>query len=241
MTFVTHRFFFRAIFFAGRLNFANQRLFRRLGRAMIKPVYAQASSKSGIVGARLRESLQWWLRVLCFNVCEDVTLKAEKARSICRLFVDAASTPAHCAAVLFRDSRTAYTNAAPSVSTVNQLKARGDKQITSLVCCHDRSQCVGCSLTRFVFPPCQEILSIYLGLVTFADELEGRRVVLYSDNQGASCLYSNLKLAHLSNTSVQVPSTRQRKAHLGLLITTRSFTKFGRYASRRKSTFGSKG
>ena len=119
---------------AYRLNFANQRLFRRLGRAVIKAVYAQATSKTGIVSSRLQESLRWWLNVLNLNICEEVQLEATRDRGICRLFVDAASTPAHCAAVLFMDGHTLYTNAAPCSHTVSQLAARRDKQITSLVC-----------------------------------------------------------------------------------------------------------
>ena len=101
---------------------------------MIKAVYAQATSKTGIVSSRLRESLRWWLNVLNLNICEEVQLEATRERGICRLFVDAASTPAHCAAVLFMDGQTLYTNAAPRPHTISQLAARRDKQITSLVC-----------------------------------------------------------------------------------------------------------
>ena len=49
---------------AGRLNFATQHLFHKLGRAMIKPVYAQKTTGTGMVGRRLLEALAWWLVVL---------------------------------------------------------------------------------------------------------------------------------------------------------------------------------
>ena len=165
---------------AGKLNFATQRLFRRLGRAMIRPVYAQASSSTGRVSARLREALDWWLRVLEIDVMEERPLGRGVEPCICKLFVDAASTPPHCAAVLCLDGVALYTDAAPCPMMVAQLEERRGKQITSLVCC---------KLLPRRMHPCahdcnKDILSICLAMTTFAERLEGRRVVLYSDNKG---------------------------------------------------------
>ena len=56
---------------AGRLNFATQHLFHKVGRAMIKPVYAQKTSGSGKVGPRLLAALKWWLVVLVEKVSEQ--------------------------------------------------------------------------------------------------------------------------------------------------------------------------
>ena len=70
---------------AGRLNFASQHLFHRLGRAMIKPVYAQKTSGSGKVGPRLLAALKWWLVVLVENVSEQRPWCATDSR-VCRLF-----------------------------------------------------------------------------------------------------------------------------------------------------------
>lgn len=117
---------------AGRLNFASQHLFHRLGRAMIKPVYAQKTSGSGKVGPRLLAALKWWLVVLVENVSEQRPWCATDSR-VCRLFVDAASTPACCAAVLCIDGRFLYTDCEPSAQLITQLAVRRDKQITSLV------------------------------------------------------------------------------------------------------------
>lgn len=118
---------------AGKLNFATQHLFRRLGRAMIRPIYAQACSGTGIVNARLREALEWWLRVLVMDITEECPLGRSTEQNICKMFVDAASTPAHCAAVLCIDGELVYTDAEPDPSMVKQLAERRDKQITSLV------------------------------------------------------------------------------------------------------------
>ena len=117
---------------AGRLNFATQHLFHKVGRAMIKPVYAQKTSGSGKVGPRLLAALKWWLVVLVENVSEQRLWCGTDSR-VCQLFVDAASTPARCAAVLCIDGYVLYTDCEPSEQLVAQLVERRDKQITSLV------------------------------------------------------------------------------------------------------------
>ena len=101
---------------------------------MIRPVYAQACSSTGRVSDRLREALEWWLRVLELDITEYSPLGERCERAACKLFVDAASTPPHCAAVLCIDGKVIYTDAAPSGAMIAQLVERRDKQITSLEC-----------------------------------------------------------------------------------------------------------
>jgi len=76
--------------------------------------------------------------------------------------VDAAGSPAHCAAVLFVDGRCMYTDGAPAEYLMKEFQGRSDNQIMTL-----------------------EILAIALGLSTFASETCGRNVVVFSDNTGA--------------------------------------------------------
>ena len=78
------------------------------------------------------------------------------------LFVDARGSPARCAAVLFSDGKCFFTDGEPSPCFMNLLEERRDNQIMSL-----------------------EIMAIAVGLSTFAEELKGRKVVVYSDNTGA--------------------------------------------------------
>ena len=52
---------------------------------------------------------------------------------MCHLFVDAASTPARVAAVLFVDGQIVYTDVAPDPRLLQCFLERGDKQITTLV------------------------------------------------------------------------------------------------------------
>ena len=84
---------------AGRLAFAASCTFRRLGRAMIKPVYSQQYSRTGAVGSALETALRWWLHVLTMGIAEHKPWKMPEG-PVMRIYVDAASTPAHCAAVM---------------------------------------------------------------------------------------------------------------------------------------------
>ena len=96
------------------------------------------------------------------------------------MFCDARSTPPRVAAVLYRCALScdcfhgtqhllllrhrsfAYCDIKPPEVILNAFMCRGDNQITSL-----------------------EILSIALGISTFAKEIEGRNLIIWSDSMGA--------------------------------------------------------
>ena len=78
------------------------------------------------------------------------------------LFVDARGVPARCAAVLFIDGKCLYTDGKPASAVMEKFEQRGDNQITTL-----------------------DILAISVGLSTFCAELNGRKVIIFSDNSGA--------------------------------------------------------
>ena len=138
---------------AGRLMWSTQHLFHRcslcaqlgshvfcvclyvlrFGRAMIKAVYAQKFSRSGAISSRLRAALVWWKAVLA-NSCAETYPWVEDNSSPARLFVDAASTPPRCAAVLFVDGAFKYTDVRPPSWWFDGLQARSDNQIMTLVC-----------------------------------------------------------------------------------------------------------
>ena len=99
---------------------------------MIRPIYAQTCSNTGKVSDRLHEALAWWLRVLDLDITECSPLGEQDEQTVCKLFVDAASTPPRCAAVLCIDGQVIYTDDAPSGAMIAQLAERRDKQITSL-------------------------------------------------------------------------------------------------------------
>ena len=117
---------------AGRLTWSTQQLFYRVGRAMVKPIYGQKATATGQIGPSLLEALMWWCNVLRHSVSEMHPWK-ESSRAPCRMFVDAASTPARIAAVLLIDGDILYTDVAPCPQLMWQLQDRNDKQIMSLV------------------------------------------------------------------------------------------------------------
>ena len=58
--------------------------------------------RSGNIGPELKIALKWWKAVLDRDVVETHYWKADE-RALTHLFVDARSTPARCAAVLYLD------------------------------------------------------------------------------------------------------------------------------------------
>ena len=146
---------------AGRLSWSTQFLFYRVGRAMIRPIFDQKRSKDGAIHGPLRVALQWWIRILQMEICEEHYWGAPLT-SVAHMWVDARGVPSRLAAVLFIDGEWFYTDGAPSDGVMSRFKARRDRQITST-----------------------EMLSISLGLATFAWELFDRKVIVYSDNKGA--------------------------------------------------------
>lgn len=167
---------------AGRLSWAAQFLFYRVGRAMLRPIFDQRKVGNGLsfslitcdmlccamwciragrVGVTLETAMLWWLHVLVSDVCEEHPWEPP-ASPVARMFVDAASNPARCAAVLFCESGCLYTDGKPCKMLLDRLATRKDNQIMGL-----------------------ESIAIALGLSTFAPELHQRKVVVYSDNKGA--------------------------------------------------------
>ena len=150
-----------ALKLAGRLSWAGQFLFHRVGRAMLRPIFDQKFSRTGALTVQLKTALGWWLWALEQDIVETRQWKMCELPPV-RLLVDAAGVPAHCAAVLFVDGRCLYTDGAPAAHLMKQFQSRSDNQIMTL-----------------------EILAIALGLSTFAEEVRGRKVVVFSDNTGA--------------------------------------------------------
>ena len=108
---------------SGRLSWATQYLFYRLGRAMLRPFFQK--------GADRTVALQWWRAVLAHEISEHKLWDAPDS-SCALLFVDARGSPARCAAVLLIDGQSFYTDGAPADEHVAHLNRRADNQITAL-------------------------------------------------------------------------------------------------------------
>jgi hypothetical protein len=98
---------------------------------------------------------------LKYEVVEERVWRAPECQ-LAHLFVDARGAPPRCAAVLFIDGECLYTDGQPSAGLMGSFERRADNQIMTL-----------------------EILAISVGLNTFAEELRGRKVIVFSDNTGA--------------------------------------------------------
>ena len=104
---------------SGALQWATQNQFRRLGRAMLRPIYRhsrcspgatyacfcsfgarQIRTRSGQIDRELELALRWWLQVLELEIAEERSF-VEGRQPCVHLFSDARSTPPRVAAVLF--------------------------------------------------------------------------------------------------------------------------------------------
>ena len=146
---------------AGRLSWASSKLFKKLGRAMLRPIHDQKTRRDGHISHELRRALRWWVEVLEQGLCEKRAWKCIDGEPV-QLFCDASGYPAHLGAVLLLEGRCCFTHYVPPQRLLDKFKRRRDNQIMGL-----------------------ELLSISLGLSTFAELLRGRKVVIHSDNTGS--------------------------------------------------------
>jgi len=86
---------------AGALQWAAQHSFKRLGRAMIRPIAAQERKSSSAVDEQLRLALRWWLEVLQGGIKQMRPWVCRDEKPV-HMFCDVRSTPPRVAAVLVR-------------------------------------------------------------------------------------------------------------------------------------------
>ena len=146
---------------AGRLSWGSSAMFRKLGRAMLRPIHDQKSRRDGHMSEELKASLHWWHEVLQSSLCERRAW-FEQSRSVVHLFCDASGQPGYLGAVLLADGSCWYTHCAPPSEVVEKFRRRSDRQIMGL-----------------------ELLAISLGLQSFKRLLKHRHVIVHSDNTGS--------------------------------------------------------
>ena len=91
----------------GALQWGVQKIFNRLGRAMLRPLIRNNN------WAHTEMALQWWLEVLRLGI-KKRRLWMEKNDKPLHLFCDARSTPPRVAAVLFGCKQVLYCDMMPS-------------------------------------------------------------------------------------------------------------------------------
>ena len=152
---------------AGKLSWVGAQLFNRIGRAMLRPLFDQKTRRDGAMNNELRRALQWWKRILSEDIAEK-RLWMQDVRPPAHMFCDARGHPAHVAAVLYIDGGVYWAHMQPAASIIELFRARRDNQIMGL-----------------------ELLSISLGLNSFAQMIAGRNLIIHSDNSGSEvCLRS---------------------------------------------------
>ena len=147
---------------AGALSWAAANAFHRLGRAMLRPLFCHAKGRRPGVRRELELALRWWLHVLDYDLHQERPW-GEAAGDHATLIVDARSTPPRLAAVFFPPAGDVqFCDMAPGEEALRHFRRRGDGDILAL-----------------------ELLAIALGVSTFAKQLAGGTVVVFSDNTGA--------------------------------------------------------
>jgi hypothetical protein len=145
---------------SGRLSFASEFLFRRLGRAMLRPLFAQKGTRDGLVHGNLQEALGWWETALEWHDAEEHWLEDNSGISA-EMFCDASGEPGHLCAVLFINGAAFYCHSEVPECWWNFFVERNDAQIMAL-----------------------ELLAIYYGLMAFMPLLRGRTIRVWTDNEG---------------------------------------------------------
>jgi len=138
-------------------------MFKRLGRAMLRPLFNHCRGKTSNfkVISPLSLALRWWKDVLAMRLCQHKPWEPSLL-PVVQLIGDASGSPAWLAAVLLIDGRTFYCDMGPTEEQMTFFTKRKDNQICGL-----------------------ELLSIALGFSTFGHLIKGRKVHVYSDNKGA--------------------------------------------------------
>ena len=147
--------------FAGRLMFGAQRVFGRVGRAALRPLFIrQGQPHRRRLASRLRCALRWWLEYLSTNPQQTARPRPSSQQPEWCLYTDAEST-GHVGAVLVRvaDGRMWH------------LEAQTPRCIRKALLCRE---------TQII---AHEAAAVVVGLATFGRWMAGQRAVLFVDNQ----------------------------------------------------------
>ena len=94
---------------AGALSWGASHQFRRLGRAMLRPLFAHAHGRSAKLSGDALSCLRWWAEVLAHDIVETRAWAGGDERPPVVILADARGTPPNLAAVVCIDGRVEYT------------------------------------------------------------------------------------------------------------------------------------
>ena len=148
---------------AGRLTWTCTGLVSRVGRAQLKPVYAQSNKPlpSGRVSPWLARSLAWWLNFLDWMPRIVRTVGGDERRQHVVTWADASGAEANVAAVMWSHQRQRWYHNLCVVpgDLLNLLLMRGDNDIMA-----------------------EELLGVVLALGTFQKDIDGQFWTFFCDN-----------------------------------------------------------
>ena len=149
---------------AGKLAWGVSKLFRKFGRAMLRPIFDQQTNYKSDMGFELERCLRWWIGILENQLAEFRLWEQPKVHWV-HLFCDARGEPPHLGAVLITHDKCLWTHYQPTPEIVQHFRSRKDNQIMGM-----------------------ELLSIVLGIHSFSTDIMGMPVVIHSDNAGSEVL-----------------------------------------------------
>ncbi len=110
--------------FAGRLTWTSQFAFRRLGRAMLYPLFRQQRARQSAVNEELLLALRWWSEVLGMEYSE-LRPWTQAAPDTVHLICDARSKPPRVAAILVCGATIYFSDMEPSPEVSQRSLAAG--------------------------------------------------------------------------------------------------------------------
>ena len=151
----------------GALSWAGSAMFRRIGRALLRPLYSHSHGRRARLSEDTRLALRWWLHVLTLNLHQERAWSRPTPDGAADdpfvLLADARSTPPRVAAILVSPTgEIEFCELVPSAQLLSCFKVRNDGAIMAL-----------------------ELLAVAVGVCTFADRIANKKVRILSDNTGA--------------------------------------------------------
>ena len=157
---------------AGRLTWACTALVSRVGRAQLKPVYAQANRPlpSGRVSPWLARSLAWWLNFMDWMPRIVRQVGGDEERRHVVTWADASGAEAKVAAVMWSAEEQCWYHTWCVVprSLLNLFLVRGDNDIMA-----------------------EELLAVVLAMTTFDEYIDGQFWTIFCDNQAVLNIFLN--------------------------------------------------
>ena len=151
-----------AIKMAGRLSFAVMSSTGRVGRAYIKPFFAQANAPlpAGRASTLMMQAAAWWVKYFAILPVSNIQCGGFERKAV-RAWTDAAGASRWVAAVIHTSGGFLWTRARLPDALWDQFLPREDEQIGS-----------------------QELMAVPLLAATFQDYLQGATLTLAIDNSG---------------------------------------------------------